>query len=112
LLPALITEDKPRGLSYNRIAELTAWNPARRFGLHSKGDIAVGFDADIALVDPKKSFVAGGKLSESSQGFSVFEGFEMSATVASTYLRGNLIYNNGSVIGNPSGRYLQRPYSG
>jgi allantoinase len=112
MLPALITEGKPRGLSYNRMAELTSLNPARRFGLHTKGDIAPGFDADIVLVDPKKSFVAGGAVSESSQGYSVFEGMEMSASVVSTFLRGNLIYNDGAVVGAPRGQYLKRPYAG
>ena len=111
LLPALITEGKPRGLSYNRMAELTAWNPARRFGLHGKGDIAPGFDADIVLVDPAKSFIAGARHSESKQGYSVFEGTEMSASVTSTYLRGQLIYDNGKAVGKPIGKYLHRPYS-
>jgi len=110
MLPALLTAGKPRGLSYNRVAELTSWNAARRFGLAAKGDIAPGYDADIALVDPDKSFVASGQLSESSQGYSVFEGMEMSASVVSTYLRGKLIYDNGKVIGEPQGQYLQRPY--
>jgi allantoinase len=110
LLPALITAGKPRGLSYNRMAELTSWNAARRFGLEAKGDIAPGYDADLAIVDPDKSFVAGKEVSESSQGYSVFEGMEMSASVASTYLRGQLIYDNGKVIGEPRGRYLARPY--
>jgi allantoinase len=110
LLPALITEGRPRGLSWNRIAELTSWNPARRFGLKAKGDIAPGFDADIALVDPKRSFMAGGKGSESDQGFSVFEGIEMAATVTSTFLRGRLVYDEGRPVGTPSGRYLHRPY--
>jgi allantoinase len=45
LLPALISEGSKRGLSYNRMAELTSWNPARRFGLNAKGDIAEGMDA-------------------------------------------------------------------
>ncbi len=112
MLPALITEGKPRGLSYNRMAELTSWAPARRFGLHSKGDLAPGLDADVVLVDPKKSFVASGKLSKSSQGFSVFEGMEMSATIDSTYLRGQLIWNNGKSVGPARGQYLHRPYSG
>ena len=111
LLSALITEGKPRGLSYNRMAELTSWNAARRFGLHAKGDIAPGFDADIVLVDPAKSFVAGAKHSKSSQGYSVFEGKEMSATVTSTFLRGQLIYDNGMAVGKPIGRYLHRPYA-
>ncbi len=89
-----------------------SWNAARRFGLKGKGDIAPGFDADIALVDPNKSFVAGGKVSESAQGYSVFEGMEMSASVTSTFLRGRLIYDNGKAVGKPSGKYLHRPYAG
>jgi allantoinase len=111
MLPALITAGKARGLTYNRIAELTAWNAAQRFGLAAKGDIAPGYDADLALVDPRKSFVAGGELSESTQGYSVFEGMEMSATVVSTYLRGRLIYDAGNVIGPATGQYLRRPYA-
>jgi allantoinase len=113
LLPALITEGKPRGLSYNRMAELLCWNAARRYGLQGKGDIAVGYDADVVLVDPNKSFVAGAKHSESKQGYSVFENKEMSASVDSTFLRGKLIYDGAKgAIGKPSGRYLHRPYAG
>jgi len=112
MLPALITAGRPRGLTYNRIAELTSWNAAQRFGLAVKGDIAPGYDADIALVDPDRSFVARGELSESAQGYSVFEGMEMTATVTSTYLRGRLVYDAGKVVGPPTGQYLRRPYAG
>jgi adenine deaminase len=49
LLPALVSEGMKRGLSLNRIAALTSLNPAKRFGLNSKGDIAEGLDADLAL---------------------------------------------------------------
>jgi allantoinase len=78
--------------------------------LKSKGDLAPGFDADIVLVDPNKSFVASGDGSESQQGYSVFEGMEMSASITSTFLRGRLIYDNGQAIGQPGGQYLHRPY--
>jgi allantoinase len=110
MLPALITEGRPRGLSWNRIAELLSWNPSRRFGLHAKGDIAPGFDADLVLVDPKRSFVAGNATSDSEQGYSVFEGKPMSASVTSTWLRGGLVYDDGRTLGAPRGRYLHRPY--
>jgi allantoinase len=109
LLPALITEGRRRGLTWNRIAELTSANPARRFGLSSKGDLAPGYDADIVLVDENSGFVVRAAESESRQGYTPFEGIEMTAKVAGTYLRGKLIYDGTNVIGEPGGRYLKRP---
>jgi allantoinase len=104
-----VSEGSKRGMSYNRIAELLSWNPAQRFGLLSKGDIAPGFDADIALVDPSETFVVRAAESESSQGYSPFEGQELTGRVRSTFLRGDLIYHNGKIVGPARGRYLRRP---
>ncbi|HEY1888855.1 MAG TPA: dihydroorotase family protein [Steroidobacteraceae bacterium] len=111
LLSALISEGRKRGLSYNRVAELTSWNPAQRFGLLRKGDIAPEFDADLVLVDPDRSFVVRAAESESGQGYTPFEGLELAGKVVSTYLRGECIYGDGKVIGTPRGRYLRRPYA-
>ncbi|WP_256333621.1 amidohydrolase family protein [Streptomyces sp. cf386] len=55
LLPGLLTEGTKRGLPPGRIAALTSWNPARRYGLPTKGALAPGYDADIALVDPDRT---------------------------------------------------------
>jgi len=109
LLPALASEGAKRGLSYNRIAELTSRNPARRFGLNTKGDIAEGLDADIVLVDPKESWTIRAAESESTQGYTPFEGIELSARVKATFLRGQLVCENGKVVGQPRGKYLHRP---
>jgi len=109
LLPALVSEGSKRGLSYNRMARLASWNPARRFGLNSKGDIAEGLDADLALVDPRETWTIRARDSESTQGYTPFEGLELSARVKATFLRGELICENGSVLGKPRGRYLSRP---
>jgi allantoinase len=109
LLPALVSEGSKRGLSYNRIAALTSLNPARRFGLNSKGDIAEGLDADVVLVDPAESWTIRAKDSESTQGYTPFEGIELSARVKSTFLRGELICEDGKLLGKPRGRYLHRP---
>jgi allantoinase len=109
LLSGVFSEGSKRGMSYNHMAELLCWNPAKRYGLAQKGDIAVGYDADLVLLDPRESFVVRAAESESHQGYTPFEGQELSGRIKSTFLRGNLIYHNGSVIGQPTGQYLHRP---
>jgi len=109
LLSGVLSEGSKRGMSYNHMAELLSWNPARRFGLRGKGDIAPGCDADIAIVDPHASFVARATDSPSRQGYSPFEGMELSGKVKSTFLRGELVYDGGNIVGPPRGKYLRRP---
>jgi allantoinase len=109
LLPALVSEGTKRGLPLARVAGLVSHNPARRYGLNSKGDIAPGLDADLALVDPNETWTIRAKDSESTQGYTPFEGMELSARVKATFLRGMLVSENGRVIGEPRGRYLHRP---
>lgn len=112
LLSGLLSEGIKRGISLNRICELVSWNPSRRFGLLGKGDIAPGFDADIVLVDPDKSFTVRAEESASTQGYTPLEGQELKGRVEQTFLRGSLIYDNGEIKGAPGGKYLSRPYSG
>ncbi len=109
LVPALVSEGTRRGMSLNHIAELISYNPAKRYGLNHKGDIAPDYDADLILIDPNDSWVIRAEGSESTQGYTPFEGIELSAKIKQTYLRGQLIYD-GNIIGEPRGQYLHRPY--
>ncbi|WP_216908736.1 dihydroorotase [Nocardia noduli] len=108
LLPGLIGEGRKRGLALSRIAQLTSWTPAQRYGLTTKGDIAVGFDADIALVDPDAQWTVRAGDSDSAQEYTPFEGFDMSARVTDVFLRGHHICRAGRVVGEPHGAYLRR----
>jgi len=108
LLSGVFSEGRKRGMSYDRMAELLSWNPAQRFGLSSKGDIAIGYDADLVLLDPNETFLVRAAESASQQGYTPFEGMELTGRVKSTFLRGNPIYNNGEVLGLPTGHYLKR----
>src|SRR5262249_17155770 len=77
----------------------------------AKGDIAVGYDADLALLDPTRRFVLREAESPSSR-YSPFEGQELTGQVEATFLRGHLIYERGAIIGPPRGRYVRRPGTG
>lgn len=109
LLSGVFSEGSKRGMSYHHMAELLSWNPAQRFGLRNKGDIAVGYDADLVLLNPEESFVVRAEDSPSGQGYTPFEGLELTGRVKATFLRGQRIYDQGRFIGPPSGRYLHRP---
>lgn len=87
LLPALVSEGLKRGLSEQRIAQLVALNPARRYGLSTKGDIAIGLDADIALVDTTRTVTIKPEDSESVQEYTPFEGFTLNAQVTDTFVQ-------------------------
>lgn len=67
----------------------------------TKGDIAPGYDADMVLLDPDESFVMRAADSESGQGYTPFEGIEITGRVKSTFLRGRLIYKDGNTVGPP-----------
>jgi allantoinase len=109
LLPGLITEGRRRRMPYGRIAALTSWNPARRFGLRAKGTIAPGYDADLCLVDPEHAWTVRARDSESAQQYTPFEGFELTARVTDTFVRGHRVLDAGKIVGPPVGRYLRRP---
>lgn len=109
LLSGVFSEGRKRGMSYNHMAELLSWNAAQRFGLRNKGDIAVGYDADFVLIDPDETFIVRAQDSQSGQGYSPFEGQELTGKVKFTFLRGQQTYANGNITGPARGQYLKRP---
>jgi allantoinase len=109
LLSGVFSEGSRRGMSYNHMAELLSWNPAQRYGLRNKGDIALGYDADLALLDPNETFTVQAANSESGQGYTPFEGQQLTGKVKFTFLRGQQTYANGNVTGPARGQYLKRP---
>ena len=104
------------------VARLVCGNPARRFGLGGhKGEIAVGYDADVALFDPGREWTITASDSFSTQTYTPFEGIQCTGQVQHTFLRGNRVYSandnaegglTGDIVGAPSGKNLVRPYRG
>jgi allantoinase len=101
-----------RSLSPSFVARMAAENPARHFGLFpSKGQIAEGADADIAVLARKpQPFNAGDMTSETK--WSPFSGMSMAGTVVATYVRGQPVYEEGGIVAAPGyGRFI-KPVTG
>lgn len=109
-LPILFSEGVGKGrIDLNRFVALTSTNHAKTYGLYPrKGTIAVGADADIAIWDPKLTrTVAHADLHDGSD-YSPYEGMTLTGWPISVLLRGQLMVENGALVGGLNGRYLPR----
>lgn len=111
LLPMVHSEGVRKGrISLERMVEVLATNPARIAGLAPrKGSIAPGADADIVLFDPAKTRVIRAAEMHSASDYDVFEGWQVTGWPVLTLSRGEIIYENGTVIGQPGrGQFIPR----
>lgn len=111
ILPALITEGYyKRNIPLEYLIKFVTINPAKIFNLASrKGNIAVGYDADISIIDINDEKKVTADILHSAQDFTPFEGLKLKGWPKITILRGNIIYENGEIVGKPIGQYLKRP---
>ncbi len=108
LLSLLLTEGyAQRDLPLPIITSITAEYVARRFKLFPrKGELAIGADADITLVDLQRGVrLAASDLFYRHQ-HSPYIGRTMSATILRTLVRGMTVYRDGSIAAKPAGRLL------
>jgi len=92
-----------------RFVALTAAEPARIFGMETKGAIAAGKDADILLWDPNTSYTIEAATQAMATDYSMFEGWTVKGNVAKVFSRGELIVDENGFHGMPGrGRFLHR----
>lgn len=107
LYPYLLTEGRERGLSPARVAELVATNPACAFGLEGrKGEIAVGADADLALLDMDTVREVTPELLLSAQEYTPFAGMQLTGWPVMTLLRGQVVFTDDGQLADARGRYV------
>jgi dihydropyrimidinase len=93
----------------SQLVDRTSTAIARRFGLESKGAIAPGKDADIAVFDPSAPRAYGVANSFMNVDYDLYEGETASGSVRHTYCRGTLVYDRGEIRTAPGhGRFVRR----
>jgi len=98
-----------RGYGLSTFVGLVSTNAAKIMGLYpKKGALAVGSDADIVLLDPRRrEIVRAAELHEAD--YSPWEGRDLAAWPSMTILRGKIVVDNGAFSGDlKDGQFLPR----
>jgi dihydropyrimidinase len=107
-LPLLLSEGIRRGLSIQRIAELSSTRPAQVFGLYPrKGTISPGSDADLVVWDPRPQWKVKASELHDGVGATPYSGMTVQGVIRFVILRGRPVVADGKLVGSPSsGRCL------
>jgi allantoinase len=107
-LPLIWTEARQRGHSITDVARWMAEGPARHAGLHSKGRIAVGADADFCVLAPDETFTVDVDSLLHRNAVSPYHGRTLHGAVRQTWLAGHPITGPWATSSAPRGQLLSR----
>ena len=97
-------------LKLERLVEITSTGPAEILKLYPrKGTLLPGADADLVIVDMKRDFEINGERLHSKQKTTAFEGYRGRGQPLMTIVRGEVVMDDGEVLGRPGYGEFQRP---
>jgi dihydroorotase len=107
LVPLMLDHVNAGRLSLLRFVDLTSAGPARLFGMAAKGRIAVGYDADITVVDLKRRETITDKWIASRAGWTPYDGLSVTGWPVGTFVRGNKVMWQGSLTAPAQGERVK-----
>jgi len=109
-LPLMLDAVNRDMISLERLVETFSTNPAMMNGLYPrKGDIVLGADADLVVADMGKPFHIRGDDLQTIQKITPYEGMKGKGAPILTMVRGEIVYEDGQVVGKPGYGELQKP---
>jgi dihydroorotase len=107
-MPVMLTMVNKRKLSLRQLVLLLSTNPAKVFGLSSKGRLENRADGDVVLIDTKKKGKIDPEKFFSKAHYSPFQDWKTQGSVHTTIVNGSVVYREGEIIGKPgSGKVLR-----
>jgi len=88
LVPIMLDHVNAGRLSLQRFVDLSSAGPARLFGLAGKGRIAAGYDADLTIVDLKRTATIRNEWIASRVGWTPYDGRNVTGWPVGTFVRG------------------------
>jgi len=104
----MLTMVNKRKLSLRRLVSLLSTNPAKVFGLSSKGRLENGADGDVVLIDMKEKGKIDPEKFFSKAHYSPFQGWKTQGSVNTTIVNGSVVYREGEITGKPGGGKVLR----
>ena len=104
LVPLLLDHVNAGRLTLERVVDLTAHGPARIYGIAGKGRLAVGYDADLTLVDLAARRTITDDWIRSRCGWTPFDGMTVTGWPMATIVRGHIVMREDELIGAAGGR--------
>jgi dihydroorotase len=89
LVPIMLDHVNAGRLSLERFVDLTSAGPQRLFGIRGKGRIAVGYDADLTVVDMKRKETITNAWIASRCGWTPYDGRQVTGWPVGTFVRGH-----------------------
>ncbi len=97
MLPLLLDAVNHDRLTLEQVARLTAENPARIFSIKNKGQIKAGYDADLTIVDMSLAKKVENDKLFTKCAWSPFAGRKLKGWPVKTIVRGNVVYDEGTI---------------
>ena len=90
----LLTEVNKGNLDLNLIERIFSTNAAKVFDLKTKGEIAVGKDADFTVLDLKREGKFDITTFQTKAEYSPFDGWEYKGAPVMTIVKGKVVFDN------------------
>jgi dihydroorotase len=110
LVPTMLNHVANGRLSLERFVDLSSAGPARIFNIAQKGRLAVGFDADITVVDLKRRETIRDAWIASKAQWTPYDGVEVTGWPVGTVVRGRRVMWDGELVESGQGepvRFLE-----
>lgn len=96
---AVAAEARHRGFGLERVSDWMAARPAGVAGVHGKGRIEPGLDADVVFYDESLTVAVKAAELAHRNPVSAYDGLSLQGGVLRTVLRGRTVYDGGSAVG-------------
>jgi dihydroorotase len=107
LLPVMLDHVNAGRLTLPRLVDLTSAGPARLFGIARKGRIAVGYDADLTVIDLKRRNTIDDRWIASRAAWTPYHGMAVTGWPVGTLGRGRRVMWDGELVTAASGAPLR-----